>query len=260
MLPADTPHCLLLQWRERKQLPTHSAERVMVIIEDPLVTVFVADVSGSSQFAMVHVPKYVLILAPFVTLVTRVWPFCVKNGGQENHIAGLSNHRFAKYLHWTAAKNLFTDPFSFWGRKFLQPKTKIGSEFCFGAIANDQIVLFLDATAEPIHLGNMRKKLWHYALGIVLSGEQNNQQWHNLVLNNKLEQNADSRHFHPILCHKSVKVFTQVPEPDTNNMTWSTEFNRILAKSVRVSCHQTESELRAVQLALNRWANIKFAN
>lgn len=25
MLPADTPHCLLLQWREREQLPTHSA-------------------------------------------------------------------------------------------------------------------------------------------------------------------------------------------------------------------------------------------
>jgi hypothetical protein len=44
----------------------------MVIIEDPLVTVFVADVSGSSQFAMVHVPKNVLILAPLVTLVTRV--------------------------------------------------------------------------------------------------------------------------------------------------------------------------------------------
>jgi hypothetical protein len=72
MLPADAPHCLLLQWREREQLPTHSAERVMVIIEDPLVTVFVADVSGSSQFATVHVAKNVLILAPFVTLVTRV--------------------------------------------------------------------------------------------------------------------------------------------------------------------------------------------
>jgi hypothetical protein len=34
--------------------------------------VFVADVSGSSQFATVHVAKNVLILAPFVTLVTRV--------------------------------------------------------------------------------------------------------------------------------------------------------------------------------------------
>jgi hypothetical protein len=72
MLPADTPHCLLLQWRERKKLSTHSAERVMVVIEDPLVTVFVADVSGSSEFATVHVPKNVLVLAPLVTLVTRV--------------------------------------------------------------------------------------------------------------------------------------------------------------------------------------------
>uniref|UniRef100_A0A0A8XQV9 Uncharacterized protein n=1 Tax=Arundo donax TaxID=35708 RepID=A0A0A8XQV9_ARUDO len=44
----------------------------MVVIEDPLVTVFVTDVSGSSQFATVHVSKYVLILAPLVTLVTRV--------------------------------------------------------------------------------------------------------------------------------------------------------------------------------------------
>jgi len=44
----------------------------MVVIEDPLVTVFVADVSGSSQFATVHVPENVLVLAPLVTLVTRV--------------------------------------------------------------------------------------------------------------------------------------------------------------------------------------------
>jgi hypothetical protein len=72
MLPADTPHCLLLEWREREQLPTHPTERVVVIIEDPLVTVFVADVSGSSQFATKHVSKNVLILAPLVTLVTRV--------------------------------------------------------------------------------------------------------------------------------------------------------------------------------------------
>lgn len=83
----------------------------MVVIEDPLVTVFVANVGHSSQFATVHVPKNVLILAPLVTLVTGDWPFCVKNSGQENHIAGLSNHRFAKYLHCTAARNLFTDLF-----------------------------------------------------------------------------------------------------------------------------------------------------
>jgi hypothetical protein len=78
----------------------------MVVIEDPLVTVFVTDVSDSSQFAMVHVSENMFILAPHITLVTRVGPFCVKNGGQENHIAGLSNDRFAKYLHCTASRNL----------------------------------------------------------------------------------------------------------------------------------------------------------
>lgn len=104
MLPSDPPHCLLLQWWQREQLPTHSAEWVMVVVEDPLVTVFVTDVSGSCQFATVHVSENMLILASLVTLVTRVWPFCVKNGGQENHIAGLSDHRFAKYLHCTASK------------------------------------------------------------------------------------------------------------------------------------------------------------
>jgi len=124
MLPADTPHCLLLQWRERKKLSTHSAERVMVVIEDPLVTVFVADVSGSSEFATVHVPKNVLVLAPLVTLVTRVWPFCVKDCRQENHIAGLSNHRFAKYLHCTAARKLFTGPFHFLRTEFSATQNK----------------------------------------------------------------------------------------------------------------------------------------
>lgn len=111
MLPTDPPHCLQLQWRECEQLPAHSAERAVVVVEDPLVTVFVTNVCHSSQFATVHVSKDVLILAPLVTLVTGDWPFCVKNSGHENHIAGLSNHRFAKYLHCSAARNLFTDPF-----------------------------------------------------------------------------------------------------------------------------------------------------
>jgi hypothetical protein len=44
----------------------------MVVVEDPLVTVFVTDVSDSSQFAMVHVSENVLILAPHITLVTKV--------------------------------------------------------------------------------------------------------------------------------------------------------------------------------------------
>lgn len=110
MLPPNPPHCLQLQWREREQLPTHSAKRVVVVIEDPLVTVFVTNVCQSSQFAAVHVSKDVLILAPLVTLVTGDLPFCVKNSGQENRIAGLSNHGLAKYLHCSAARNLFTDP------------------------------------------------------------------------------------------------------------------------------------------------------
>jgi hypothetical protein len=44
----------------------------MVVVEDPLVTVFVTDVSDSSQSATVHVSENVLILTPHVTLVTRV--------------------------------------------------------------------------------------------------------------------------------------------------------------------------------------------
>jgi len=111
MLPPNPPHRLQLKWREGEQLPAHSAERAVVVIEDPLVTVFVTDVSHSSQFAAVHVSKDVLILAPLVTLVTGDLPFSVKNSGQENDIAGLSNHTFAKYLHCSAARNLFTDPF-----------------------------------------------------------------------------------------------------------------------------------------------------
>ena len=110
MLPPNPPHCLQLQWWEREQLPTHSAKRVVVVIEDPLVTVFVTNMCHSSQFTAVHVSKDVLILAPHVTLVTGDFPFCVQNSGQENHIAGLSNHRFAKYLHCSAVRNLFTDP------------------------------------------------------------------------------------------------------------------------------------------------------
>lgn len=110
MLPPDPPDRLQLQWREREQLPTHSAERVVVVIEDPLVAVFVTDVRHPSQFATVHVAKDVLILAPLVTLVTGNLPFSVKNSGQENHVAGLSNHRFAKYLHCSAARDLFADP------------------------------------------------------------------------------------------------------------------------------------------------------
>jgi len=81
----------------------------VVVIKDPLVTVFVTNVRHPSQFATVHVSEDVLILAPLVTLVTGNLPLCVKNSGQENHIAGLSNHRFAKYLHCSAARNLFTD-------------------------------------------------------------------------------------------------------------------------------------------------------
>jgi hypothetical protein len=44
----------------------------MVVIKDPLVTVFVADVSDASQFTTVHVSKNMLILAPLVTLVNKV--------------------------------------------------------------------------------------------------------------------------------------------------------------------------------------------
>lgn len=134
MLPPDPPHRLLLQRREQEQLPADPAERAVVVVEDPLVTVFVADVRGPGQFATVHVAKDVLVLAILVTLVTRDWPFCVKNTGQVNHIAGLSNHGFSKYLHCTAAKISSQIPlFSRFRRdqKFLQPKTRISFRILF---------------------------------------------------------------------------------------------------------------------------------
>jgi hypothetical protein len=44
-LPPNTFNRLLLDGRERENPPTGSAQRAMVIIENPLVTVLVADMS-----------------------------------------------------------------------------------------------------------------------------------------------------------------------------------------------------------------------
>lgn len=166
MLPPNPPHSLQLQWREREQLPTHSAERVVVVIEDPLVTVFVTDVCQSSQFAAVHVSKDVLILAPLVTLVTGDLPFCVKNSGQENHIAGLSNHRFAKYLHCSAARHLFTDPLflvSEMGVSATQNKNLL-QNFVLKHLHMTNAVTVVAAITEPVHRINYSKSERTFAL------------------------------------------------------------------------------------------------
>lgn len=47
-LPPNTSHRLLLSRRERENPPARSAQGGVVIVEDPLVTVVVADVSQSS--------------------------------------------------------------------------------------------------------------------------------------------------------------------------------------------------------------------
>jgi hypothetical protein len=69
----------------------------MVVIQDSLVTVIVTNVGKAGEAAAVHVGKYVLILAPEVTLVSRDGPIWAEDAGQEDCRVMLRNyHRLAE--------------------------------------------------------------------------------------------------------------------------------------------------------------------
>lgn len=69
----------------------------MVVIQDSLVTVLVANVGKAGEAAAIHVAEDVLILTPIVTLVSWGRPIRAEDAGQEDCMVMLrDDHRLAE--------------------------------------------------------------------------------------------------------------------------------------------------------------------
>lgn len=78
-LSTHTFHSLFLSRRQWENMPANSAQGVIVIIQNSLITVFVTNVSVSCQFAAVHVSTHVFIFTFPIALVYRVQPILAQN-------------------------------------------------------------------------------------------------------------------------------------------------------------------------------------